>query len=501
MCWLLLVAGAPVQHKVASLPGWDRPLPSQMYSGYVNVTKDMGMPMMVHYWFILCQACQEDHDPTILWTNGGPGASSMFGLLVELGPLLLNENSIRTEEYKNTGVPTLFPNDFAWTKLGSIVMFDWPPPVGFSYCNDDPTGDGNSCGEWDDDRMAKVSYAALSGWFELFPERKAHPLYLTGESYAGIYVPKLAEQIVQHAPPEIKFKGFAVGDGCLGTESGVCGASPVWWQLTFLYGHHQISTLLYEAIIKTCGFNYLKTGGTAPQGCSELLSRVAVEAGGYFAYSLYDDCIYEEGTRRRRRLALNSYADSSSALKLLGFNTDRLVGKQSKRLGDHNSPQENSYVCAGDTTVTWSESSAVRKALNVPTNSAFFNGDNGAGMTYHSTEKNVMSFYQKVAQSTDLRVMLYSGDTDPAVNSFSIQNWTLHLGYSPTQTWRPWTLDGCRRMGGYVTRYKERFDFLTIRGAGHMVPQYKPEPAFEFLRSWLANEDYKTYNASCVHPA
>ena len=56
-------------------------------------------------------------------------------------------------------------------------------------------------------------------------------------------------------------------------------------------------------------------------------------------------------------------------------------------------------------------------------------------------------------------------------------------------------------MGGYVTRYeKERFDFLTIRGSGHMVPQFKPAAALELLRAFLADEDYKTYNASCAAP-
>ena len=65
--------------------------------------------------------------------------------------------------------------------------------------------------------------------------------------------------------------------------------------------------------------------------------------------------------------------------------------------------------------------------------------------------------------------MIYNGDTDPCINSFLAQNWTSNLGLSESQSWRPWTTDGCQRMGGYVTRYANNFDFLTIRGAGHMV--------------------------------
>ena len=48
-------------------------------------------------------------------------------------------------------------------------------------------------------------------------------------------------------------------------------------------------------------------------------------------------------------------------------------------------------------------------------------------------------------------------------------------------------------MGGYVTRYEGDFDFLTIRGSGHMVPEFKPKVTLSFLKSWLENEDWKNY--------
>ena len=44
-------------------------------------------------------------------------------------------------------------------------------------------------------------------------------------------------------------------------------------------------------------------------------------------------------------------------------------------------------------------------------------------------------------------------------------------------------------MGGYATRYVTDFDYVTIRGAGHMVPEYKPEAAFVMTlgsnRMWM----------------
>ena len=105
----------------------------------------MGRRMQVHYIFLEAEADAPADDPTILWSNVGPGASSMFGLFVELGPLLVNENSLKTAAFNATGVhPSLFRNPQAWTRLGSVLMFDWPPPVAFSYCDDEPAGDGMS---------------------------------------------------------------------------------------------------------------------------------------------------------------------------------------------------------------------------------------------------------------------------------------------------------------------------------------------------------------------
>ena len=78
-----------------------------------------------------------------------------------------------------------------------------------------------------------------------------------------------------------------------------------------------------------------------------------------------------------------------------------------------------------------------------------------------------MPFYKELAESSDLRVLVYNGDTDPGINSLVSQNWTVSLGLEETEAWRPWTLDGKSRMGGYVTRYAGGLDFLTIRGSGH----------------------------------
>jgi hypothetical protein len=141
---------------------------------------------------------------------------------------------------------------------------------------------------------------------------------------------------------------------------------------------------------------------------------------------------------------------------------------------------------------------AVKDAFHVK--STFFETDNaGGGFDYTPTEPDLTGFYKQV--NGKLKVLVYNGDTDPAITSFAAQNWTSHLGFEETEEWRPWTSDNCQKMGGYVTRYQGMFDYVTIRGAGHMVPTYKPEATFTFLKAWLEGTDYPIFDPKCNHPA
>jgi serine carboxypeptidase-like clade 1 len=110
----------PVADEVHSLPGWDAPLPAKMWSGYTSAgnTEEAGVKhsFFGHYFFIESERAPST-DPLVVWTNGGPGAASFFGLFVEMGPLLLSGASVRTAAYNATGVPTLYRNPFAWTKV------------------------------------------------------------------------------------------------------------------------------------------------------------------------------------------------------------------------------------------------------------------------------------------------------------------------------------------------------------------------------------------------
>jgi len=70
--------------------------------------------------------------------------------------------------------------------------------------------------------MGEDNVKAIVGWFDKFPEFKKNDLYISGESYAGIYVPFTVNAIHHHnavhtRDPTIfkpNLKGFMVGNGC-----------------------------------------------------------------------------------------------------------------------------------------------------------------------------------------------------------------------------------------------------------------------------------------------
>ena len=140
-----------------------------VYSGFFPVN---GTTKNIYY---LLTESQNDWktDPLLLWSNGGPGCSSLLGWLTENGAYLMPDNST-----------DLVANPHSWNKNASVLYLDHPAGVGFSTCKDTDCAASDATDGQD-------NLAVLRAFFEAFPEYKQHDLWLSGESYAGIYIPYL----------------------------------------------------------------------------------------------------------------------------------------------------------------------------------------------------------------------------------------------------------------------------------------------------------------------
>eukprot|EP00746_Dinoflagellata_sp_MGD_P013664 gnl/MRDRNA2_/MRDRNA2_129623_c0_seq1.p1 gnl/MRDRNA2_/MRDRNA2_129623_c0~~gnl/MRDRNA2_/MRDRNA2_129623_c0_seq1.p1 ORF type:complete len:616 (-),score=110.34 gnl/MRDRNA2_/MRDRNA2_129623_c0_seq1:62-1909(-) len=485
------ISGKPtMKHKVKSLPGVSGDLPNQMYTGYIDAgTPPSGVgKMYFHYWCVI-SASNAIEDPVLLWYNGGPGASSLFGLLQEFGPLLLTKSSY-DDTYKKTGIPTPQSNYWAWTRTHTICAIDSPPPIGFSYCSEEgPAGAATSCGPWTDLTVFAANHRAHKEFFEnIFPEFKSNPVYFVGESYGGIYIPGFAEAMMKDPVPGLNFKGLMVGDGFPGCKH-IDGKPIDWcidfknvgvlkypnalpgpyWDLEFFHGHSQMSTRLYNRIKFMCTEDELRGNVIPPkETCQTEVDKMQAEVGSFFAYNLLDAC-GSGMTKHGVNLAMSA----------------RMRGPVSPGDGDGG----DGSACLGSSMSLWLSKPETVAALGVMTGSHFINLDNGMGFNYTTNRAFIGDVYQ-LANQKGLRVLLFEGDQDACgLGTFFMEDQMVPVFDSmlnQTQPWRPWTLDSRSDvLGGHAIEWDGgRFKFASIRGAGHMSSFNRPAAAFTLINAF-----------------
>ncbi|XP_027355503.1 LOW QUALITY PROTEIN: serine carboxypeptidase-like 35 [Abrus precatorius] len=174
---------------VKNLPG-QSPVKFRHYAGYVKLRPHEEKALF--YWFFEAQEAPAQK-PLVLWLNGGPGCSSIaYGAARELGPFLVE------------GKERLKLNKFSWNRVANVIFLEAPVGVGFPY-----TTNSKDLHELGDRVSAIDNYAFLTGWFKRFPSFRSHDFYIAGDSYAGHYVPQLADLILDTEKGSyINLKGF-----------------------------------------------------------------------------------------------------------------------------------------------------------------------------------------------------------------------------------------------------------------------------------------------------
>ncbi|GAB1527085.1 hypothetical protein RhiTH_010260 [Rhizoctonia solani] len=164
-------------------PSWSGLMP---ISGNANETRKL------FFWF-WPTTNQEYTDDLVFWTNGGPGCSSLEGLLQENGPFTWP-----------TGTAKPIRNQWAWTNLSHVLWVEQPVGTGFSQ------GVPNITNE---DQLAAQFAGFLAQFLEVFSELKGKNFYATGESYAGVYVPYIANYLYENPKAvDLKLKGTWITD-------------------------------------------------------------------------------------------------------------------------------------------------------------------------------------------------------------------------------------------------------------------------------------------------
>jgi carboxypeptidase C (cathepsin A) len=433
--------------QVTELPGLHDELSYNQFSGYIQLP---GTKKYIHYWLVEAET-NADTKPLVFWTNGGPGCSGLIGFLTEQGP------------FRPSADGDIRLNPYAWNKVANMVFLEQPVGVGFSYSD---VEDDYRIG---DDQAAKDNLATIQGLIQKFPHFSKSDLYITSESYGGHYMPTLANEIVNYndaqkeSSKKLNFKGFAVGNPYTDYYSGVGAEMETYW------GKQLLPKPLWDTYVANGCLTVEQQLNNSV--CSTLILNFMRKIGNLNPYALdYPVCLSEQQMTMRNYL----------------LEKDKLLA---------NSTLEIPYEpCEDKYSSNYLNRADVKAALHVHSDIVW---DECSRTTKYELKDKMLpmeKYYRILLNSKthpDMRILVYSGDDDSVCGTIGTQRWIYDLGFPLVQDWTTWFLDG--QTAGYISKFKtpfsgkSRFTFMTVHGAGHEVPTYKPKEALDLFEKYLSN--------------
>ncbi|KAI3469250.1 hypothetical protein Pfo_025913 [Paulownia fortunei] len=439
--------------RIIKLPGQPTSPSISHFSGYITVDEAHGRALF--YWFFEAQS-EPIKKPLLLWLNGGPGCSSIgYGAAVELGPLRVGKKGAALEF-----------NQHSWNKEANLLFVESPIGVGFSYTNTSSDFTGI-----DDRFVAEDTYNFLVKWLKRFPQFKGHEFFISGESYAGHYVPQLAELVYDRNKnrkkyPYINLKGFIVGNPETNDYFDYKGL------LEYAWSHSVISDQDYDKARQACNFK-LENWST---GCVNAMTIVFNRYKDIDIYNIYapscplnNTSSSTDGTASENNLS-NTKAQSHAfrRMELVPGGYDPCYSTYTEAYFNRIDVQCALHINSGrlGDSVKWT----------VCNDSVF--------RTYNYNVFSILPIYRKLIKG-GLKIWMYSGDADgrvPVIGS----RYCIEALELPLKT--PWTSWFSKhQVAGRIVEY-EGLTFVTVRGAGHLVPLNKPNEALALIHSYLSGE-------------
>ncbi|XP_034698648.1 serine carboxypeptidase-like 31 [Vitis riparia] len=427
---------------VTDLPGQPA-VDFRHYAGYVTVNEENGRALF--YWFYEATT-QPNEKPLVLWLNGGPGCSSVgYGATQEIGPFIVD-----------TDGHGLKFNPYSWNREANMLFLESPVGVGFSYSN--TTSDYEKLG---DDFTANDNYAFLHKWFLKFPSYRKRIFYIAGESYAGKYVPELAEVIYdKNKDPSlfIDLRGILLGN------PETCDADDWRGLVDYAWSHAVVSDETHKIIRENCDF--YSEDPWSNDNCSDAVGEVLDQYKRIDIYSLYTSVCTKTSKR-----------SDDNSMQVLFKRTSRMMPRI---MGGYD-------PCLDDYAKAFYNRADVQKALHVSDghrvkNWSICNAD--IFVNWSQSQPSVLPIYRKLIAG-GLRIWVYSGDTDGRVPVLSTRYCLSTLKLPITRAWRPWYHQ--QQVSGWFQEYKG-LTFATFRGAGHAVPVFKPSESLAFFSAFLQGE-------------
>ncbi|XP_057418141.1 serine carboxypeptidase-like 1 [Lotus japonicus] len=452
ICIVLILSKPAVSSNIIkSLPGFPGTLPFKFETGYIGVGKHEVAQLF--YYFVESER-NPTEDPLLLWMTGGNGCSGLCGLWFEIGPLKFN-----MVKYNGT-MPSFSLNPHSWTKVSSIIFIDAPVGAGFSYSK---TLQGSKT---TDKIHAQHCHSFMRKWLARHPKFIDNPVYIAGDSYSGLTLPIVVKYVIDEneagEKPKINIKGYVLGNPVTDLTSD--------WNSRIPFAHHMalISDELYKSAKLSCRGKYVKVKkSNVPcqkvlQSISERISKINLQ---HILEPLCPgDFKFQEQVDDRRVLQEKSRELLLSPLPIFKFG------------------------CRGYENLllhVWANDVHVQKALQVRKDTVKAWKRCNDSIIYTNDVQSSVAYHQYL-RIKHFRALIYSGDHDMVVPYLGTLGWINSLNSTIVEDWRPWEVND--QVAGYIQEYSNYISFATVKGAGHVAPEYKRKECFEMFKRWISHE-------------
>ncbi|MCJ1263033.1 hypothetical protein MMC22_002903 [Lobaria immixta] len=486
------------------------------YAGYVNlppgaladVGQNQNYSINTFFWFFESRK-DPGNAPLSIWMNGGPGSSSMIGLLQENGPCNINPDSNST---------TL--NPWSWNNEVNMLYIDQPNQVGFSYdipsngtldsltmkivlanfSEGLPTQDNTHfVGTFptqnplstvnDTANAARALWHFAQSWFQEFPAYKPNndKISIFTESYGGRYGPafsaffeeqneRIANKTIteQDETYEIHLDTLGIINGCIDLLEQALSYPEFAYNNT--YGIQAINETLYKQAVD----NFHQPDGCMDQilNCQALADEKDLDE-----YGNNDDV--NEACQNAANICMDKVEGQYTGSSGRNYYDVAAIDPD---------PFPYSYFL-GCLSQNW-----VQGALGVPVN--FTKSNNGVFSAFRATgdyaRKDIRGGQlADIAYLLDkgVKVALIFGDRDYACNWVGGEKVSLAVNYSQSAAFRSSGYADIQVNDSYVggqVRQHGNYSFSRVYQAGHEVPSYQPETAYQIFQRAIFGLDVAT---------
>ncbi|CAM9145038.1 unnamed protein product, partial [Ectocarpus fasciculatus] len=427
-------------HKVVDLPGLPEDvLDIAQYAGHLPLHDPRAGALF--YWLFEPPGEKAKTAPLLIWLNGGPGCSSMDGLFLELGPFKIRDGKLEV-------------NPYSWHKVSNLLIIDQPVGTGLSY----------SKGKYatSDMTVNQMFYEGMLEFFRIHPQyvtaegsgrATSRPIYMTGESHAGHYIPSMVSHMVSRNSDAsnsnviMNVAGIAIGNG---------------WVDPF--NQYDVSEFAH-------GMGFITKDQKNELKVKERLCQDALKNGRYRdrnCFALLDDVIDSSGGNRKFSMA--SMYDS------------RIFSKR------------NVFPPGKDKVEAYLNRAEVRKALHVAPGIQKF--QECTDPPYHALAQHDGAGVVKELQDLldkKIKVLMFSGQYDIICNHVGTEKVLSLLNWSGSNGWAiarnvAWSTDG-QNPAGYIKAF-QNLQFLVVLDSGHMVPMSKPKESLDMIGRFIDNKPF-----------